>query len=170
MDSYNSSTYPVKPGDWLKSKFSHKIAKVKNVYRDGDDVLVDLVLYDGSGVRIGRESPSFGGPRSFEPACNYRDWHRIAKPAFTLDIERGDDGSASEEISVKALPERQWIRPARLRRVARMPRVRNFDPRIEAEARRLAARQLRDIARELGYSELAQRAATLDAEADAIQR
>jgi hypothetical protein len=169
MDSYYSSTYPVKPGDWLKSKFSGKIGKVKNVYRDGDDVLVDVVLYDGSGARVGRDSPSFGGPRSFEPACNYRDWHRIAKPVFPLHLERGD-GSDSEDISLTALPERQWTRPARLPRIARMPRVRNFDPRIEAEARRLAARQLRDIARELGYSELAQRAATLDAEADAIQR
>jgi hypothetical protein len=125
-------------------------------------------------MRIGRESPSFGGPRSYEPACDYRDWHRIAKPAFFPDSQDIANGSASEDRKpdvAPGLPERQWVRPHRTStRVVRMPRVRNFDPRLEAEARRLAARQLRDIARELGQAELAKRAAALDAEADAIQR
>ncbi len=170
MDACNPTTYPVKPGDWLTNKFNHKIAKVRNVYRDCSDVLVDLVLYNASGTRVGRESPSFGGPRSYEPACDYSDWHRVAKPIFPVEGANIGVGSASERSPAGALPERQWVRPVRLPSKARMPRVWNFNPTVEAEARRLAARQLRDIARELGHSELATRAATLDAEADAIQR
>lgn len=170
MDAYTLSTYPVKPGDWLRNKFNRRIAKVRNIYRDGSDVLVDLVLYDAAGTRIGRESPSFGGPRRYEPACDYRDWHRVAKPTFPVEPDDMGVRFKPEDSPRDALPERQWVRRVRLPSNARMPRVRNFDPTVEAEARRLAARQLRDIAREVGHSELATRAATLDAEADAIQR
>jgi hypothetical protein len=74
---------PFKPGDWAVDHIE-RVAKVKAVYRDCEDILLDLVIYDWKGNRVGRESPVCGGPRSFEPACDAKDWQRIARPAFPV--------------------------------------------------------------------------------------
>lgn len=77
---------PCRPGDWVQDKAGRWIAKVRAVYRDHSDgdVLVDLWLYGSDGVKIGRDSPAQGGPRSYEPACPYEYWSRVKKPNFPV--------------------------------------------------------------------------------------
>lgn len=59
-----------------------QIAQVKDAYRCGSELVLDLVLFSRSGDRTGRASPSCGGPRTFEPACSAALWALIAKPDF----------------------------------------------------------------------------------------
>ena len=76
---------PFRPSDWVVNS-AERVAQVKRVYRDGVEVLLDLVLYDKDGNRTGRESPACGGPRTFEPACDASGWERIERPSFPLEV------------------------------------------------------------------------------------
>jgi hypothetical protein len=61
------TVFPFRPGDWVSDQ-SGNVAKVKGVWEGKPgEVLIDLVLYNRSGERIGRDSPAMGGPRTFEP-------------------------------------------------------------------------------------------------------
>jgi len=63
------------------------IAQVRDAYADpvaaGAAPLLDLVIFNRNGTRIGRQSPGMGGPRSFEPACSSQRWERIQRPDFS---------------------------------------------------------------------------------------
>jgi len=63
------------------------IAQVRDAYSDpllaGAAPLLDLVIFNRNGTRIGRQSPSMGGPRGFEPACSSQRWERIERPDFS---------------------------------------------------------------------------------------
>lgn len=59
-----------------------QIALVKDVYELDGELLLDLVIYDRNGTRVGRESPACGGPRNFEPACPAAHWEPIEEPNF----------------------------------------------------------------------------------------
>jgi hypothetical protein len=88
---------PCRPGDWVQDKSNARIAQVRSVYRDSSDgeVLVDLWLYDHDGNKLGRVSPSEGGPRTYEPACPYKYWGRVKKPTFPVHrkLETLPDGA-----------------------------------------------------------------------------
>lgn len=100
---------PCRNGDWVQNKFNHRIAKVRAVYRDSLDgaVLVDLWLYDKDGDRIGRTSPAMGGPRSYEPACDYSSWERIKKPSFPLRMRLQESGTFS--YAMPTLPDGEFL-------------------------------------------------------------
>lgn len=170
--------YPCKPGDWLVSKSNaQRVAKVKAVYSDGLDrgrVVVDLYLYSINGDRTPRASPSMGGPRTFEPACDYDNWHRIEEPSWPIRLVwvTGEDGRRTADWSgrEKPLPDIRWTPP---RRKPRQPKPAmapggNLDAELEARSRRMAAEILRDKARELGLPALKDDAEKLEREADQI--
>lgn len=88
---------PVVQGDWIAERRSERcqVARVRQSYADpgpGDAVLMDLVLYSFDGEKIGRESIACGGPKSFEPACEWSEerYVRIAAPDFPLRTSRWD--------------------------------------------------------------------------------
>lgn len=66
-------------GNWVAD--GTQIARVKFVHEDG---LLDLVMYDRAGTRLGRTSPAMGGPRHFEPCCSPEGWRPIEEPGFPL--------------------------------------------------------------------------------------
>lgn len=89
VDRYTPTTpCPFKKKDWVVERIVQHpgIGQVKDCYWDGteQDWVVDLVLFNADGRRIGRESPSMGGPKTFEPAVPVRHWDRITEPAFPL--------------------------------------------------------------------------------------
>lgn len=169
--------YPCKPGDWLVSKSNaQRVAKVKAVYADSLDrgrVVVDLYLYSVRGDRIPRASPVEGGPRTFEPACDYDNWHRIEEPAWPISLVWKTDGEgrrvADWSGNERPLPDIRWSPRKRRPRQARMPRVvANLDAELEARARRMAAEILRDKARDLTIPVLKEEAEKLEREAERI--
>lgn len=168
-------TLPVKPGDWVARKGDpSRVARVKAVEYDrhANEVIVDLVLYARDGKKTGRESPAMGGPRTYEPSCSYSSWERVEKPEFPLTLKwmpNGDGTSSGGYSGPKTLPDREWVRPAGLRApTAAKARTSDFDPETEASARRMAAQELRDVARKHGLAELTERAERLEEEAEAI--
>lgn len=160
MSSQDEMTvFPFKPGDWVTDGFGH-VAKVKGV-REGapGETLLDLWLYSRQGDRVGRESPSMGGPRTYEPACSSEGWLRIAKPDFPLELKwvPNDNGTVSAGYYAgKPLPPANWTPPKRkagatspfLRALERLPKDDPFRKTLEAIAdghndpRRLAATAL----------------------------
>jgi len=70
------------PDAWVVDLTFNRVARVKDVYADGDHL--DLVFYERSGDRLGRVSPPMGGPRGFEPACAAENWRLIEPPNFPL--------------------------------------------------------------------------------------
>lgn len=171
-------TLPAKPGDWVVAKHDlGRVAKVKDVYRDEHGVAVDLVLYARSGDVIGRESPAMGGPRTFEPSLNYEDWERIDDPKFPIELRWIPDKEdptrnvAAYATRGKRLPDLEWTRPVRKSKTvrARKPST-DFNPEMEAAARRMAAQELRDMFRsKIGSPDaLVKRAEELERGADSI--
>lgn len=74
----------MKKGDWLFDG-GNQIGRAKSdVYEVCGRMLIDVVLYDRDGTRIGRQSPAEGGPRHFEPALDPSEWTVIEKPRFPL--------------------------------------------------------------------------------------
>lgn len=69
---------------WIVRRDGAYIGRVKDVYEDEPYKLIDIVLYNRDGSRLGRESPAMGGPRDFEPACPQELWEPIKPPAFPL--------------------------------------------------------------------------------------
>ncbi|AOG02845.1 hypothetical protein [Bosea sp. RAC05] len=167
--------HPVKAGDWVVSRFSDdKVAKVRSVYLEGETVLVDLVLFARDGRTIGRESPVMGGPRNFEPACEYKDWQRIREPSFPLKlmwVEQGDGRKrATWEPALLGIPDRKEPVQTRRRRRAPAPEIKslNMDATTEAAKLRFAAQELRDAARQHGVPKMIERAEAMEAEAEAL--
>ncbi len=170
-----AEVYPVKAGDWVVSRYSDdKVAKVRSVYMHGADVLVDLVLFARDGRTIGRSSPVMGGPRKFEPACDYKDWQRISEPSFPLKLLWVDqeDGRrrARYEPAVLVVPDRTEPARNRLRRRSPPAEIKslNMDAQTEAAKLRFAAQELRDAAREHGVPKMIGRAEEMEAEAEAL--
>jgi hypothetical protein len=165
---------PVKPGDWVESKYGCKVATVKDVYRESADVvLVDLFIYDRDGNKVGRESPVLGGPRKFEPALDWKDWKRIERPSFPIVLRNIPVGNGKVTIGyaslAKVLPDREWVRPKK-RRLVSVPGVvtSNEDYEIEASRLRRAAEALRDASKKHGVAALIQDAEALEAEAEKL--
>lgn len=169
-------TFPVKPGDWVASRHDpSKVARVRAVDFDPAEAetIVDLVLYARDGRKVGRESPAFGGPRSYEPACSYSNWRRIAKPEFPLSLRwrNNEDGTRTAGYaSGEPLPDREWRKPLQSVPVlpASLAAKPNHDPESEAAGLRLAAQELRDAARKHGVGALAEKADELEREAEAL--
>lgn len=125
MNETTIKPLPFKPGDWV-SDGSDRVATVRRVYwgyPDENEVLLDLIMYDWEGDRLGRVSPSMGGPRSFEPACSADGWRRVNKPTFPMEPKWVADPErpgvkVSRYWAGKTLPPANWV--PRQRR-ARMP-------------------------------------------------
>lgn len=116
--------FPFKPGDWV-SNDADRVAQVKSVYGEGDEVLLDLVLYDWKGDKVGRESPACGGPRTFEPACSAEGWERVAEPDFPIRptwVPTADgSGLVSRMWAGERLPPANWKPRPRRRTAVRPP-------------------------------------------------
>lgn len=111
---------PFKPGDWAVDG-SERVAKVKSVWREegSGDVLLNLILYDWTGEKVGRESPVEGGPRSYEPACDASRWQRIGQPTFPIHVkwvDRGDGRRVAQMWAGDRLPPANYVpKPRRSR-------------------------------------------------------
>jgi hypothetical protein len=107
--------FPCKPGDWVSD--GGQIARVKSVDWDGAEVVVDLFIYNRDGDNIGRTSPVLGGPRTYEPCCPWRYWHRVPEPEFPLRLVEvpipGTDRVKVDWDFGAPLPELAWKRPVR---------------------------------------------------------
>lgn len=53
-------------------------------YGHDNELIVDVVLFDRSGKRVGRESPRVRGMGNFEPACPLKEWIEIEPPTFPI--------------------------------------------------------------------------------------
>lgn len=167
-DNATQLSFPVKPGDWVADT-SERVAKVKDVWRDQGNILVNLILFNNDGIKTGRESPILDGPRTFEPACPYADWHRIPKPSFPITLQWVPNGTGkliAKHYAGDPLPNREWTPPKRKVK----PSYRNFDPDIESKARLIAAQEMRDMARQLGVPALIDRAVALENEAAFLKK
>ncbi len=180
---------PVARGDWVATeRGTHfQVGRVRGSRLEGGGrVLMDVVIFDADGNKVGRASPHMGGPRSFEPSIPFEGWRRIERPVFP--IERLPDhepvpgtGDAEGRVTLRlAFNHHPAVRtkPVRTRSLAPAPaappaarRVSDYDPRSEAASRRMAAQQMRDLARTMpdAAAGLRDRAAALEAEADAIE-
>ena len=193
---------PIGCGDWVASALSgpFQLGRVRDVYFDRHQGwLMDVAIYHPDGSRIGRVSPRAGGPSSFEPAIAFKDgWRRIERPKFPLGERndgvpyQGEDGQMHTPLrfsyhqAVRSIPVRGRpvaveakapVEPAPVQRS-------NFDPGLEAAARRMAAQTLRDIWRimnpiterpgrdriEIEFQRLEREAAEFQAEHDAATR
>lgn len=67
-------------GDWVVRDDFQRLGRVKHIWADGSEGLLDIVLPHRDGTRWGRESPAMGGPKGFEPACPMERWTVIQKP------------------------------------------------------------------------------------------
>lgn len=185
---------PIVQGDWVATKehgMGVQIGRVRYSWRDGDEVLMDVVLYSPEGEKVGRTSPAMGGPRSFEPALTFdeRWWQRIEKPDFPLVFRDGRVPSSKagwvtmvytvqalnpgDTHALKGKPVRTTVK-VQARDRARVkpwtaPPPRQIDGEIAALRR--AAQELRDTARLEGVSPgpLLARAAELEKEAEALR-
>lgn len=174
---------PVAAGDWVASLdgTSFQIGKVRQSYRAGGQILIDLVVYDTEGNRVGRVSPAMGGPRTFEPAITYSGgFRRIEPPSFpirrTMRNEPTDDPAWSRIVydhhaSVVGKPERTVVPKRRRPGNGGGRRRTDFDPELERAALRRAAQELRDLARSQpeAAAALKTRAGALEAEAEGIR-
>jgi hypothetical protein len=174
MDGQVDGTLPLRGNCWVMqgSGTNIRIAKVRACYRSGGEVLLDLWMYSTEGEKLGRLSPALGGPSSFEPACTLDGWVRIEEPRFPLVqswMPTGDGAQAAGYAGTRVIPFGSFSPQAPKPRAA-SPRRSDFDPHSEASARRLAAQEMRDLARENpAVAELLRpRAAKLEAEADRI--
>lgn len=110
---------PFRPGDWVADTGSHaRIGRVRSVYRLDGDVLLDIVMYDHEGRKLGRASQAEGGPTTFEPACSAEGWDRIAKPEFPIGLRwiRTEKTCTARYWAGEPLPPAMWVRPQRRRR------------------------------------------------------
>lgn len=74
----------MKKGDWIFDG-CNQIGKAKSdPYDSCGRMHVDVTIYSREGIRVGRTSPSCGGPKHFEPACTASEWVVIKKPKFPI--------------------------------------------------------------------------------------
>lgn len=148
--NFDDIELPCRPGDWLMNKGNHRVAKVKAVYRDSRDgeVLVDIWLYGWDGERTGRESRAMGGPRTFEPACDYASWHRIEAPCFPMQLKWVDeDAGRIARYYATPKPDGKFKR-RKARHLYGTVRPQNTPEADINLAYKIAADELRDIVRE----------------------
>lgn len=128
--------YPVKPSDWV-SDDGERIGRVKNVYGSEGDLLLDIVMYDHRGNKLGRISPACGGPRTFEPACPAENWRRVNEPQFPMVPKWVEEGGRHVlKISAgPALPALSWMPK---------PRRTRYVPRLEDDRFKRALQQIAD--------------------------
>lgn len=127
---------PFKPGDWAVDPCGERVAKVVRVYRCGDDVLLDLSIYSHKGDRLGRTSPAMGGPKRIEPACDAKNWERIAEPDFPITLKwvPGDDGKVSARYwAGNRLPPANYIPRPRKPKAKPVPRHSDFPAQMNRE-------------------------------------
>ncbi len=155
---------PLWSGDWIASE-TGAIGRVKACYFVEGTPHADVVLYHRNGSLIGRESPPEGGPTSFEPAVPLEGWRRIARPIFPLLLRwvPCEDRPDTLRATWDTMERKPFRTVARKRPAVSAVRRSNFDPELEAKARRMAAQMLRDAAREGG--DLVAAAARLEEEA-----
>jgi hypothetical protein len=174
---------PVKSGDWVVSVHDpSRVAKVRAAYSFGGEILVDLYIYDRDGNRLGRTSPSMGGPRKFEPACTYKGaWRRISEPEFPIRVESVPDPDRpgwfrlipyvkAERLEDRRLHEQKPYRP-KLPSPSKLPSRSNEDDEVVASRLRYAAQELRDSVKNAGLEgqaaqSLLKRAQELEEEAE----
>lgn len=174
----NNDPLPLKAGCWvMRGTGAHiEIARVKDCYWESGRVVMDLSIYDVNGTRVGRTSPAMGGPKTFEPACDLGDWKRIAKPKFPLDMlwlpvpEDLNRLSPSFEKSVQRMEFGKFVERNSVQAPLPLPPKSDYNPDLEASAKRMAAQELRDQARMIpeAADALRARAQVLEDEADRI--
>lgn len=81
---------PIIQGDWvseLADTPNPLFGRVRSSYINDGEILMDVIIYDLAGHRVGRVSPPEGGPTRFEPAIPWdaKRWTRIEKPKFPCD-------------------------------------------------------------------------------------
>jgi hypothetical protein len=178
--SRDETPLPVAAGDWVATidGLTFEIGKVKSSYRFEGQVLIDLVLYDVAGNRVGRTSPAMGGPRTFEPAMLYTGvFRRIEPPRFP--IARTMRGKPTDRAGwnqivydhhpsvVDKAERRTALKRSRPSNGGRRPS--DYDPELERAALRRAAQEMRDLARRQSgdaAQALKARAAELETEAE----
>lgn len=175
MSEETIPSFPVKPGDWVERVGNGgAVAKVRAVYWGVDnEVLVDLKMHDLNGNALDRQSPAMGGPRTFEPACEFTGhWQRISEPKFPIRlmwIPNGKGTMTAVHVSGgDPLPNRTWLPRKRKTKARVAPILGNYDPRGEAAGLRLAAQELRDMARQTGVAALIERAKVLEKQAEKL--
>jgi hypothetical protein len=87
INDTNDRPSPVfKNGDWVavRNGTHPEIGIVKEAYESLGEPVLDIVLYDRTGLKVGRNSPALDGPKTYEPACTAANWARIARPKFPL--------------------------------------------------------------------------------------
>ena len=117
MDTEEPTLFPFRPGDWV-ADVNERVGRVKTVgwCHFGHEVILDIILYSHNGDKTGRESPACGGPRTFEPACSARYWHRIAEPHFPIAIRWVEDEKGlkyARHYAGETLPPANWKKPVR---------------------------------------------------------
>lgn len=175
---------PYSKGDWLETldDVSLRVAMVRKCYwyrnHEGELALYgDLWMYDFEGTRIGRVSPVQGGPRSYEPFCELSGYRRIKEPQFPIELCQVPTGELTYTFAyrtrAKLLGPRKPRKRVKLHPARAVVTVKEsdngFDPQAEARALRIAAENLRDMARNMSAEvkpELIERAKKLEAEAD----
>jgi hypothetical protein len=172
LSEHEEPVYPVKPGDWVAHRYNDtRFGRIKDVMIDRGETLVHIVLYSHSGEKIGRESAILGGPRTYEPCCDYSNWHRIDKPDFPVSlkwIDNGDGTMTPRYRSGPALPDRKWIRPVRKPRALPIIHIQDNNQDTEIAALKRAAQELRDAAKAFGVPQLLERAQQLEREAESL--
>lgn len=171
---------PVVQGDWVASlpNRTFQVGRVRGAHYDKGEVFIDLILFDASGVQVGRVSPHMGGPKSFEPWVQYTgNFRRIAKPDFPLTrksysipTKKKKNGNVMHrvhfdyDLSVIIKPERTKTvkrgQPRWMTRIAptSLPKSRmNINMDGEISALRRAAQELRDMAKKIAASEVGRR-------------
>lgn len=172
-------------GDWVESRLRSipVVGRVRESrwVREGAGFAckIDVVLYDYSGGKIGRESPAMRGPRGYEPFLDYSDWLRIRKPEFPLVglswVEEERDGKkmriARHVTGCSPKADRTEVVKVKPKGLVPPPPPRtDFNPELEVRSRRMSAQELRDVYRSTRLQELADRADRLEKEASEIAR
>lgn len=192
MASFSDSPVPpVSQGDWVANLPGHgyRLGRVRCCYYDERDkkFFIDLILYDPSGDRIGRNSPPEGGPKTFEPWLTYTgEFRRIAPPSFPIERKsyrvptktpKGKKGPRHAvhfdyDTSVTVKAERTKRLKPKVRNTRRVIYIKepdkNFDAKLESAALRRSAQELRDMAKHMladNASVMLDRAKALEAEA-----
>jgi hypothetical protein len=167
---------PLASVDWVAYQHGSPpdIGRVVRCYKVYDNTFcMDLKLFSLKGTLLGRTSPAEGGPKSYEPALPVAGWVRIKKPAFPTNLQwipKEDD----PEILVAGFGGFKVIgfrttavvtsRPVALGNIKT-----DFDPRLEAASRRMAAQTLRDVNRKTPNQALIDEAVRLEKEAETFE-
>jgi hypothetical protein len=185
INDLDELSVPYRKGDWLETSGDQtlRIVQVRKAYwyRDSSGKIGlygDLWIYDYSGDKLGRVSPSMGGPTSFEPYCDLSDYQRIAEPRFPIELCQVPTSETTYTLAYKSNAKVLGFRPVRKKvkvvakaAVAPAKNDNLFDPETEARALRLAAENLRDVARTMDVGSratLIERAIALESQAERL--